>query len=73
MDVKTVDAQRPNMIGHLRTYRPRMLGFQAHVEEDVENGFSIFCRKLASSLLDLAAARVRGTAGAVNKSIAPLR
>lgn len=55
-EVKTLDAQRLSVLGHLRNLRSEMSAFQARREGDVEDGFYAFFRRLFNLLLDLAAA-----------------
>lgn len=42
-EVKMLDEQRHNVLGHLHTLRSKIPVFQAHVAENVEYGFSAFC------------------------------
>lgn len=50
-----------------------MRGFQRRLAEEVEDGLSSFCPKLATSLLELVMARWRGIRDALNDSTAPFR
>lgn len=72
-EVKSLDAKRRNVQGHLRIWRAKMPGFQAHVAEEVKDGFSALCRRLAVSLSDLVVNRRRGIGSALNDSMALLR
>lgn len=55
-EVLTLAAQRLNVLSHLCTLRAKMSSFKARVTEDVEDGLSAFCQKLAASLSDISAA-----------------
>lgn len=70
---KTPDAQRRTVLGHLRTFRSRMTTYEARMAEDVKDGFSISCQRLAASPLDHDAARRRDLCAALTDSITLLR
>lgn len=70
--VKKLDAQEQNVLVHLRSVRSKMLGLQASVAEDVEDGLFAIRQRLATSISDLAAAQQCGIGVALNEPIAPL-
>lgn len=72
-EAKALDAQRRNKRDHLRTLLSMIPGFQARVPEEVEDGFSAFCRRLFALFSDLAEGQRRGVGVALKKSMAPLR
>lgn len=65
-EARALDAQKRNLLGHLGTLRSKMPRFQETVAVDVKDGFSEFCRRFAASLSHHAAARRRGSDGALN-------
>lgn len=62
-EVKTLHVQGRYALGHVRTFRSKMPGFQARLAEEVKDGVYKFCRRLANTLSDLAGARRCGIGG----------
>lgn len=69
-EVRTLNAQRGNELGHACTLRSKKPGFQTSVAEGAEKEFSAFCRRLPVLLSDLVLARRLGVSRALNESMA---
>lgn len=72
-EARTLEVQRHNLVRDLPTFRSKMPGLYAREVENVEDGFTLFSRRLVASLSNLAAARRRGFGGALNRSMDPLQ
>lgn len=65
-------AQKRNMIGHLYNLHSMVPSFQLCAPEEIEDGVSTFCRRLAASLHDLAAALRKGIGGVLSECMTPV-